>query len=397
MSLTRRQFLGLTTAETSSDDSPHAIVCVFLRGGADTLNLVVPYTDDDYYRARPSLAIPPPTATAGSAVALDARFAFHPRLSPLVPAFREGRLAVVQAVGSDNTSGSHFEAQDQMEHGAGEGATVNGGWIGRYLRVVAADAATPLAAVAIGTTLPESMRGASAASVIQSVDEIGLRVPAGEVGRITAALDALYGSSSELLRGPGVEALRLLSRVEELKASAYVPANGAQYPDGPFGSGMREIARLVRARVGLRVACIDLEGWDTHFVQGSVEGLQADLIDMLGRGLAAFDSDIAGERDRVTVVVMTEFGRRIYENSSSGTDHGRGFSMLALGGRIRGGTVLGDWPGLDQEEGPIGPGGVRVLVDYRSILSEVLMGAAGLRDPSRVFTGFQPRPVGIVA
>jgi uncharacterized protein (DUF1501 family) len=316
-------------------------------------------------------------------------------MGPLAGAYAEGRLAIVQAAGTDNTSGSHFEAQDQMEHGAGAGDATSGGWIGRYLRATSPESASPLAAVAIGTTLPESLHGAATAAVLSSLDEVGLRAPRATLDRATRALAALYGAGAGLLERPGTEALDLLSRVEAIKATPYLAVNGAVYPDDEFAAGLREVARLVKADVGLEVACLDLDGWDTHFVQGAAEGLQASLIARFAGGLAAFDADIAEHRDRVTVVAMTEFGRRNYENSSGGTDHGRGAAMFVLGARARGGAVHGAWPGLEREEGPVGPGGLRVLVDYRSVLAEVLTAACGLGDTSRVFPAFTPAPLGI--
>ena len=128
-------------------------------------------------------------------------------------------------------------------------------------------------------------------------------------------------------------------------------------------------------------------------MQGGAEGLQAASIGQLARGLAAFDADVTGRP--VTTLVMTEFGRRIYENGSEGTDHGRGFAMMALGAGVRGGAVHGAWPGLEAEEGPLGPGGLRILVDYRSAIVEALARAAGFRDPARVFPGFEPTPTGL--
>src|SRR5215471_308415 len=136
--------------------SDSVLVCIFLRGGADTLNLVVPYGDDRYYKLRPTLAIPPPSK-AGGALRLDDFYAFHPKLAPLYPIFAEGRLAILQAVGSDNVSGSHFDAQDQMEHGEAYGKSIGGGWLGRHLRTRAGGTGTPFSAVAIAPTLPESL------------------------------------------------------------------------------------------------------------------------------------------------------------------------------------------------------------------------------------------------
>ena len=158
------------------------------------------------------------------------------------------------------------------------------------------------------------------------------------------------------------------------------------YPDDDFGAGLREIARLVKARVGLEAACIDLGGWDTHFFQGSTGGLQAEQIDLLARGLAAFDADLGRERDRVTVIVMTEFGRRVYENGSLGTDHGRGFAMMAIGAQINGGKIHGAKPDLSpDDEELLGPGGIKIACDYRSALTEVLAGLLGNHNIEKVF------------
>ncbi|QQS48792.1 MAG: DUF1501 domain-containing protein [Acidobacteriota bacterium] len=394
---TRRDFLSRIAI--SQAGAEHTLVCVFLRGGADTLNLVVPYGDDRYYSLRPTIAIPPPKGSAESAdaaIRLDDFHAFHPKMLPLVPLFREGRLGVVQAVGSDNSSGSHFEAQDQIEHGEGAGRTIGGGWLGRHLRTRTGNDLTPLSAVAIGPTAPESLRGAPSVSAIKSIDELQLVSIATEPATVKNALSALYDAEPGMLREPGRTTLELLSRVESLRAKSYRPQNGAAYPEDDFGSGLREIARLIKAGVGLEVACLDLGGWDTHFFQGTTDGLQADQIDILSRGLAAFDSDLKSLRDRVTVVVMTEFGRRVYENGSLGTDHGRGFALLALGGRINGGRIHGKWPGLEEEDaGWLGPAGLKVLIDYRSVLSEILQKVLNNPRTDQVFPGFMPQPIGI--
>lgn len=376
------------------------LVVVFLRGGADTLNMVVPVGDDGYYRARPSIAIRPPANAADAAIRLDDFYALHPRMQPLVPAWSEGRLAIVQGVGSDNPTGSHFEAQDQMEHGEAFGSPVGGGWIGRMLRARGGVSAGPLAAVAIGTAIPESLRGARSTCAMVSIDEIRMRVPPERAVSVTASLGALYGEEEGPLGAPGRETLELLERVEALQTAPYRAADGAEYAEDGFSGGLREVARLVKGGVGLEVACLDLGGWDTHFVQGTADGLQAGAIDRLARGLAGFDADLGEDRNRVTTLVMTEFGRRITENSSAGTDHGRGFAMLAMGGNIEGGRVYGAWPGLDEDVYAFGPGGLPVLVDYRSVLSEVLeatrRGDAGRGLAARVFPGFTPGPVGLV-
>ena len=405
----RRAFLRQLLLANETDvpaAGERTLVCVFLRGAADTLNMIVPYGDDEYYKSRPTLAIPSPAGdqlggTAG--LKLDDFYAFHPQLAPLLLAYREGRLGIVQAVGTDNPTGSHFEAQDQMEHGESYGHTIGGGWLGRYLRTRSGTEQTPLSAVTIGSSIPESLRGAPTASAIESIDEVQIKTPLGDTGAVSSVLSAMYGAEVGMVGQSGKATLDLLHRVETLRGTAYKPEGGAVYLGDSFSQGLKEISRLVKARVGLEVACLDLGGWDTHFFQGGASGQQAELIKQLAGGLAAFDADLNGHRDRVTTLVMTEFGRRTYENGSLGTDHGRGFGALAMGGRINGGKVHGRWPGLAEESSsntdslnPIGPSGLKVLVDYRSVLAEVLTGFLGHRDMNQVLPNFHPQPVGLV-
>jgi len=144
--------------------------------------------------------------------------------------------------------------------------------------------------------------------------------------------------------------------------------------------------RLVRADVGLEAACIDLGGWDTHFVQNTVYG---ERVAILARGLAALDA--ATQDADVTTVVITEFGRRTYENGSAGTDHGRGYAMIVMGSRVHGGKVYGEWPGLDMEDFTAGPGGLPVRIDYREVLAEVAGSVA-----NDVFPALAPKPLGVL-
>ena len=405
--VSRRQFfkqvLSGASGQSSRDES-NCLVLVFLRGGADTLNMLVPYGDDNYYKYRPTIAVPRPgksTITgAGGSLDLDGFYALHPALAPILPLYKNGDLAFIQGVGTDNLSGSHFDAQDQIEHGTAYRRTAAGGWLGRYLGGQS-HSPTPLAAVTIGPTIPESLRGAPSASALSSIADVKLRAPAGNDREIKEALAALYNPanccggagakvSSELAHSGGttVELLRRLESLESLESlsepkSTSGAKSKAEYPDSEFGKGLSEIARLIKARAGMEVACIDLDGWDTHFVQGGVQGQQAKLIGELGSGLAAFHSDLKGFTQHYTVVVMTEFGRRVYENTSLGTDHGRGFAMLIMGDkdRIVGGKVHGKWAGLDERVGLseiLAPSGLTVETDYRSVLSEVLTNCLGL-------------------
>jgi len=404
-SLTRRALLSklaFAAPPVVEDAGCHTLIHVFLRGGADTLNLWVPYADDRYYRLRPALAIKAPGADTGAAIRLNDRYALHPAMKPLEAAFKEGRLGAVQSVGVDNTSGSHFDCQDQMEHGDSMHDTpAGGGWLGRFLRLRATDRQSPLSAVAIGTALPESLRGAPAVSVLEHINDIAIKTPSGDPASVVSALHALYGADVTLLGERGVETIDLFKRVSALQEKDYQPEHGVVYPKDGFGNGLREIARLVKSRLGLEVACIDLGGWDTHFFQGNSSGAQSERIKLLAEGLAALDADLKGQRARYTVMITTEFGRRVYENASLGTDHGRGFTFMALGDRVKGGQVHGGWPIQADDDVNVntpGPGGLLLETDYRQVFAEVLRGSMGLgeADAGKLFPGLTLRKVGLM-
>ena len=349
------------------DREEGAVVVVFLRGGADGLSLVPPIGDDDYHRERPRLAVSP-----AEALRLDGFFGFHPALRGLDRLFEEGVLTVVPACGSDDDTRSHFEAQDLMEQG---GRSQGGGWLGRFLRRgkellrpdEQLDAPDPVAgaltAVAFGPSLPLSLLGAPGAVALRSIDELRL----GESERpLAAPLARLY--DDDPLLGPSArEALRALDTVERLRAEPYPLAAGAHYGDDDFSAGLRLVAQLVKSNLGLRAACVDLPGWDSHALQSQV---MEPLMRSLASGLVALAADLGPRLSRTSIVVMTEFGRRVGENSALGTDHGRGSAMFVMGGGTPGG-VRGPWPGI----GPArleGPGDVHVATDYRDVLAPML-------------------------
>ena len=353
------------------------LVVIFLRGGADGLALVAPVADDAYHRARPTLRV-----TASEGVRLDDIFALHPRLAPLAPLGESGELVSVHAVGSEDATRSHFEAQDLMEHGG----TAAGGWLGRFLRFRAGGQRGALSAVAFGTELPAALRGAPSATVLQSLGTFSLGDGAQGMLR---ALAGLYAIERDALADAARDTVDALHRLERL-ASAPRAITATDYPRDDFGEALRQTAQLVRAGVGLEAATIDLGGWDSHFTQRQII---EPAMDRLARGLAAFRRDLGPDMARTTVVVMTEFGRRVAENSALGTDHGRGSVMFALGGGVRGGRVLGGWPGLDELEGP---GDLPVRTNYRNVLAPIL---ATMAEPSVVasaFPGFELAPVSIL-
>lgn len=363
---------------TGNGDERQTLVVVFLRGGADGLNLVAPLEDDGYHRARPRIAI-----GKKQAVALDGFYGLNPLLNSLAPAYKDGEFAIVHAAGSEDDTRSHFEAQDLMEHGG----IAAGGWLGRFLRAQSSAVNGPLSAVALGKAVPLSLRGAPAATVLQSLDDFSL---GDNRAKLTQSLAKLYGMQTDLLATAARDTLGAIERVDALRQSAYHAANGADYGTDDFSRGLIQVARLIKARVGLRAASVDLGGWDSHFSQSLI---MDPLITRLARGLSAFYTDLGPEMKRTTVVVMTEFGRRLEENSAFGTDHGRGSVMFVMGGGIKGGRVLGRWPGLSREVLE-GPGDLPVTTNYRNVLAPILQ-RHGAERLDQVFPNFPLEPVAV--
>lgn len=390
------------------------LVVIFLRGGADGLNIVPPYFEDDYYRLRPSIGIPRPNdksaPLASRAIQLDSRFGLHPALAPLRPFYESGMLAAIHAIGSGDQTRSHFEAMATMERGNSRDSGASSGWLARHLLSTAEDVEAPLRAVAIAETMPESLRGATNATALQTLADYRLmgyqldthgnnpvsRPSAPRTDALYETLQSLYGGSDrDQLRSAGRETLSALDAVKRLDPAHYQAANGVVYPKQELGTGMRQAACMIKGNVGLEVACLDLGGWDTHITQGGASGIQASRLSELGSSLAAFASDLGPLMSRVTVIAMTEFGRRAYENTSLGTDHGRGSCMFVMGGGVNGGKVYADWPGLSEDKLE-DHGDLRVTTDYRDLLSEVLKKRLKNDRLDQVFLDYSPKTRGVL-
>jgi len=240
--------------------------------------------------------------------------------------------------------------------------------------------------VAVGQALPECLLGAPTATVMQSLDDfaLGVRTPG-----LRAQLERLYALEGGPLGAAGRDTFDALQRIDAMRATPYSPAHGATYGDDDFSRGLGQLARLIKGNLGVEAASIDLDGWDSHFTQ---QTLLDPLAARLGQGLAAFRRDLGPRMATTTVVVMTEFGRRVRENSSFGTDHGRGSAMFVLGGGVKGGRVLGPWPGL-KDDLLEGPGDLPVVNNYRDILAPILQrhGADAGQLP-RIFPDFTLTP-----
>jgi uncharacterized protein (DUF1501 family) len=382
-------FLQRAIAATTSLNKKKMVV-LFQRGAMDGLNVVVPFAEPNYYRLRPTIAIPQPNrGGADAAIDLDGFFGLHPSLQPLQPLFQSGQLAIVQAVGSPDPSRSHFDAQDFMESGTPGVKSTEDGWLNRALQSMPEEKTSPFRAVAFGPYLPLTLAGSAPAVAIPDLKQFKMYGPQQTV---EGGFEAMYAQTvDQALRGVGQETFDAIDQLKKINPDSYQPENGAQYPASRFGKSLQEIAELFKSDVGLEVAFLDSGGWDHHVNEGGVQGQLSNLLRDLGQGIAAFHKDMGDRMGDVVFVSMSEFGRTAQENGNRGTDHGHANCMFLMGGDIKGGKVYTRWPGL--ADGQLHDGrDLAVTTDYRSVLGEVMTKHLGDNNLKIVFPGFENDP-----
>ncbi|MEO8450466.1 MAG: DUF1501 domain-containing protein [Gemmatimonadota bacterium] len=364
------------------------LVCLFQRGAVDGLSMIIPHGEKAYYEERPRIAIP-----AGAVVDLDGHFGLHPSLEPLKGWWDRGSLALVHAVGSPDTTRSHFDAQDYMESGTPGVKSTRDGWGNRYCQHEREHRDTPFRAVAFGSQLPRILAGSAPTLAIDDLRAFGVRAGSPETSeRMTRAFEDLYqGAATGLLASSSAEGFEAIQMLKQANPSKLSAENGAEYPRSKLGTSLAQIAQLIKSDLGVEIAFADAGGWDTHVNQGAAAGqLGARLADM-AQALNAFATDLGTRMQDVVVLTMSEFGRTIHENGTSGTDHGHATAMLVLGGHVQGKQVAGRWPGLDPANRFEGRD-LAVTTDFRDLFSEILTRHLGARDLAQVFPGFEPEP-----
>lgn len=411
--LTRRRFLAFTGATLTApawlprvalardhrSTQRDVIIQIYLRGAADALSLVPPHADQGYYDARPTISVPRPgTAGASSAIDLDGFFGFSPLLAGLMPAFQDDKLLVVHACGSHDPSRSHFEAQRFMEVGTPGESVLTSGWLGRHLQTVApATQGALLRAVGVATGLQQTLIGAPLSLPITNFDLYGLGGGAGSRAARRAAIEMMYESGGPPLDQVADTTFATIDLLDTINFAGYAPAGGASYPTSGFGNAMKSIAALIKAQIGVEAIAVDLNGWDTHENQGTQAGTLANLMTDLSNSLGAFYTDMTtGVAPSFVVVVMSEFGRRLRENGSLGTDHGHGGAMFVVGSCVAGGRVLSQWPGLDTDQ-LFQQRDLEVTIDYRDVLAPIIQNRLGNTSLDQVFPGHAVTPLEILS
>src|ERR1700686_3148960 len=337
-------FLQRAVAATPMPNKKQLVV-LFQRGAADGLNIVVPFAETNYYRLRPTIAIPQPR-----------------------------RGATTEAVMDPGTPG--VKATDD-------------GWLDRALQTIPEENASPFRAVAMGPNLPRMLRGSAGAIALPDLKQFKV-VPqsAAMTNVVQGGFEAMYSQSVDhALHGTGTETFEAIDMLSKIDTTKLPPENGAQYPTSRLGQNMQQIGQLLKAKVGVEVLFVDCGGWDNHVKEGGRQGQLSKLSKGLGQSLAAFHQDMGDRMRDIVVVTMSEFGRTAKENGNRGTDHGPANCMFVMGGEIKGGKVYGKWPGLDDHQLNESRD-LALTTDFRYVVGETLTKHIGVKDLTTVFPGF---------
>lgn len=373
--MTGARFTSIAFGDQANEPDQEVLVVVFLRGGADVLNLIPPLGGDDrgYYEAKRDALIVP----TGQLLPLgNDPFGLHPSAAGLHELYGDNKLAIVQATGLTNGTRSHFDAMGFMESGLSDSFATSG-WITRHLEsspILPSEIVMP--ALAMGQYTPQAFLDSSEVIAFNDPDRFSIDTGAwGWYDEQRTALRNLYTSNSTPMHLAGLQALNAMDVVSAELGGGYTPAPGVTYNEDDFAQHLKVVAQIIKSQLGLHAVTVDLGGWDTHESQGDAAGgYFGELVAQLSQGLHAFyrDLDHDGYSGRVTTVVMSEFGRRLGENADFGTDHGHGGAMMVLGGSVNGGQLFGTWPTLHPDALYEGID-LEVTTDYRQVLSELLI------------------------
>jgi uncharacterized protein (DUF1501 family) len=404
--LGRRDFLritgataaaGLLPAPLLAQDTKAAlaakpvVVSIYLRGGQDALNVLVPFGDKRYKDIRPTIGIlAKDTEDAKGVIALDDTFGLHPSMKSLKPLYDSKRFAPLVCAGSPHNTRSHFDAQDFMEYAAPGLRTVKAGWLNRFLMATKPKKTegVVLRALAMQGLLPRALRGECPALAVPERNVL-------DNSKVLDTFEDIYGGGmggmdekrdDDPVVNAGRDTLETLKRYKEIESKG--KARKTSYPGGRLGTKLKDIASVIHADAGLEVACVDIGGWDHHANEGDDVGTIATMLKDVSDSLAAFAEDLDKRLDQTLVVVMTEFGRTCKENGNNGTDHGHGGAMMLLGGAVKGGKVHGDWRGLDDKalyEGRDLP----VTTDFRDVFADVLRNHLKFDPPKDFFPEYK--------
>ncbi len=365
------------------------VVVLSMHGGWDTLSVIPPIGDPNYATLRPNVGIPSSLAIPAGGI-----FGLHPALAPLKPYYASGQFGIVHAAGMPTGVRSHFQDESELERAA-PGSDVRTGWIDRVLEVRGPGTAFQTLELGSGM-LPNSLIGPAPSMALTNIADFSLNIWSGYQPAFSTALGAMHSGLTHPVAKQAAITLSALSTTTTMQAAPYIPAAGVTYPTTALGKALHDLAWVIKSNIGLQIACLDYGNWDMHTnigKPGDTTGWMYRQLADVAACLVAFAQDLGPAFAKVNIVTLSEFGRRAAENGDGGADHGLGQAVLALGGGINGGQVIGKWPTL--AAGSLNGGDLAVTTDYRSILAEIFSKRCGLTSAGTVFPGFSPTAVGI--
>jgi uncharacterized protein (DUF1501 family) len=363
------------------------LICIFQRGAMDGLMAVTPFNDPYLKKARPSLFMSAAKSEKVSLIDLDGQFGLHPSMSIFEPLFKNNQLAIVHGIGSPNNTRSHFDAQDYMESGTPFKKSTDSGWLNRAAGLMEHQA-TPFRAVSLTPALPRSFYGNTSSIAINNLADFKISSNQAKSNlNVTAkSFEDLYDeTTSQIIKNTGKETFEAVELLSKLNLKKYQPNAGVIYPNSNLGNALKQIAQLIKSDVGLEIGFAESSGWDTHFNQGTANGIFARNVSDLSNSIAALWNDLGDDlKDNVVIMTMTEFGRTVKQNGTNGTDHGRASCNFILGTNIKGGKVYGDIKPLSIENLEDGRD-LPVTTDFRSVFNEVAQKHLNIKNSKQLF------------
>ena len=335
------------------------VICVFQRGGADGLNSVVPHAESEYFNLRPQTAV-------NDSIDLDGFFGLNPDLAALKPIWDAGDLGIVHAVGSTSDSRSHFDAQDSMEYANFDKNVLRTGWLANYLSNTTTVEDSVFRAISLNDAIQKSIRGEVEALTISNINEFDIFTHESLYEDTKQGVEEMFQNNTHFIDTTSV-LFSAIDSLKQLNPDDFPVDNGANYQDNDFADKLKTLGVIIKAGLGAEIICLDIGGWDHH--NNIVDSFAAPA-QSLSDGLLAFYQDMGERMQNITILCMTEFGRRVAENASLGTDHGHAGVMYAIGKQVNGGEVFSNWPGL--QENDLNRGDLEVTTDFREVFSELL-------------------------
>jgi uncharacterized protein (DUF1501 family) len=358
------------------------LVCIFQRGAMDGLMAVSPFNDPHLKSLRPGLFMP--VGAGKSPIDLNGKFALHPGFKSFESLYKEENLAIVHGIGSPNVTRSHFDAQDFMETGTPFKKGTESGWLNRVLELNNNEKGI-FRGVSLTPSTPRSMYGEYPCLAVSDFKNFKLNNKSGKILSSGLSLEELYDLTLDnLQKETSKESFEAMKIVEKLDFKNYKPSPDSKYPTSPLGNSLKQIAQLIKSDVGLEIAFTESNGWDTHFNQGTENGVFARNATDLSMSISALWNDIEAFRDNVVIMTMTEFGRTVKQNGSNGTDHGRASCSFILGGSVKGGKVHENISDLSPDN-LFEKRDLPVTTDYRAVFNSVVENHLNIKDKTKLF------------